>query len=180
MNEPRLIDLRMHDGSRHFGSFVEHREQRPDWELLRVAIAFLPGAVETGFVTDHVTEAWLDFTFEGHIFSLNNQQGEWWCFVQDPAAPDDVLRAVLGWFTAANEPPLRPLLAAGPLAPGAYRVRVLEADGRERCTDFPTLAEARQYADDAATEAEHGPVLAFVHDDRLRAVYVGRHHGASS
>ncbi|NUQ55754.1 MAG: hypothetical protein HUU14_07705, partial [Dehalococcoidia bacterium] len=28
-------------------------------------------------------------------FSLNNQQGEWWCFVRDPAAPDVALRAVL-------------------------------------------------------------------------------------
>ena len=105
MNEPRLIDLRMHDGSRHFGAFVEHREQRPDWELLRVAIAFLPGAVETGFVTDHVTEAWLDFSYAGHTFGMNNQAGEWWCFVDDPAAPDALLRLVAAHFAAALRSP---------------------------------------------------------------------------
>ena len=95
MNEPPLPDVRMHDGSRHFGGFAERGGDVADWHVLRGAIAALPGAVETGFVTDGVTEAWLDFTFRGHEFSLNNQMGEWWCFVQDPEAPDDVLRTVL-------------------------------------------------------------------------------------
>lgn len=99
-DELPLIDLRMHDGSRHFGGFRERGLAEPDWFLLRDAIARLPGAVETGFVTDHVTEAWLDFTCGGHAFSLNNQHGEWWCFVQDPAAPDELLRRVLRHFAA--------------------------------------------------------------------------------
>ena len=98
--EVPLYDLRMHDGSRHFGSFPERGLAEPDWHLLRAAIPELAGAIETGFVTDQVTEAWLDFTFAGHAFSLNNQHGEWWCFVRDPAAPDVALRAVLRHFAA--------------------------------------------------------------------------------
>lgn len=102
MNElPRLLDQRMADGSRHFGGFAERGGDVADWRVLRAAIAALPGAVETGFVTDDVTEAWLDFTFGGHAFSLNNQMGDWWCFVQDLQAPDDVLRAVLAHFAHA-------------------------------------------------------------------------------
>ena len=99
--EPRLFDLRMADGSRHFGAFPERGGAVPDWDVLRAAIATLVGALATGFVTDHVTEAWIDFTFAGHTFSLNNQNGDWWCFVQDPAAPDGVLRTVLVHFGAA-------------------------------------------------------------------------------
>ena len=101
---PQLIDLRMHDGSRHFGGFPERGFAEPDWFLLRDAIATLPGAVATGFVTDHVTEAWIDFTCGGHTFSLNNQCGEWWCFVQDPGAPDALLRSVLVHFAAVLRP----------------------------------------------------------------------------
>lgn len=72
-----------------------------DAPRLRAAIGSLPGAMETGFVTDEVTEAWLDFTYAGHTFGLNNQAGEWWCFVDDPAAPEAVLRAVAVHFAAA-------------------------------------------------------------------------------
>jgi len=95
-----LHDLRMHDGSRHFGSFPERGLAEPDWHLLRAAIPQLAGAEQTGFVTDQVTEAWLDFTYAGHEFSLNNQHGEWWCFVREPAAPDVALRALLRHFAA--------------------------------------------------------------------------------
>jgi len=36
-------------------------------------IAQLEGAVVTGFITDHVTEAWIDFTYCGDQFSVNDQ-----------------------------------------------------------------------------------------------------------
>jgi hypothetical protein len=38
----------------------------------------LAGAKETGFVTDQVTEVWLDFEFRGQKFSINNQHGNYW------------------------------------------------------------------------------------------------------
>lgn len=95
-----LIDLRMRDGSRHFGSFRERYDaDSPEWHRLRDHVARLEGATLTGFVTDEVTEAWIDLTWRGHAFSLNNQHGEWWLFVADPACPDEILEEILRHFT---------------------------------------------------------------------------------
>jgi len=94
-----IIDMRMHDGSRHFGGLPEtYDAHRPQWDVLRDHVAVLEGAVLTGFVTDNVTEAWIDFDFRGHGFSINNQHGEWWFFVADPACPDEILERVLDHF----------------------------------------------------------------------------------
>ncbi len=81
----------MADGSRNFASLP----QSVSWYDLRDQIANLPGAKLTGFVTDHVTEAWIDFTYLGHNFSVNDQNGEYWFFVGDPGCPDHILQAVL-------------------------------------------------------------------------------------
>jgi hypothetical protein len=87
----QLFDITMNDGSRHFGDLP----QTVLWYELRDHIAHLSGAVITGFITDDVTEAWIDFTYLGHHFSVNDQYGDYWFFVDDPACPDDVLRDVL-------------------------------------------------------------------------------------
>ena len=89
-----LLDIRMHDGSRHFADLPQTEE----WYGVRDHVAQLSGAVLTGFVTDHVTEAWIDFTYASHRFSINDQYGDYWFFVEDPACPDDVLRRVLSHF----------------------------------------------------------------------------------
>jgi hypothetical protein len=52
----------------------------------RKFIADLPGAAVTDFITDGVTEAWIDFTLEGEHFTVNNQLGEFWFFVRNPGA----------------------------------------------------------------------------------------------
>jgi len=49
----------------------------------------------TNTITDEVTEAWIDFRYRGHEFSINNQSGEFWFFVEDPACHPSVLEAVL-------------------------------------------------------------------------------------
>jgi hypothetical protein len=91
-----LVDLRMNDGSRHFGALPETYDSvHPQWHRLRAHLLATPGIIETGFATDDVTEAWVDFQFQGHHFTLNNQLGEWLFFVKDPACPDDVLLEVL-------------------------------------------------------------------------------------
>jgi hypothetical protein len=87
----RLYSIIMHDGSRHFGDLP----QTVLWHALRDHIEELEGAVVTGFVTDEVTEAWIDFSYRGHEFSVNDQYGEYWFFVQDPECPDEILEAVL-------------------------------------------------------------------------------------
>jgi len=94
-----LIDLRMHDGSRHFGGLRERYDgERPDWHRLRAGIVAWKQGELTGFVTDEVTEAWIDFRYAGHTFAINDQYGEWWFFVDDPTCPDEVLAAVLDHF----------------------------------------------------------------------------------
>jgi hypothetical protein len=55
----------------------------------------LPGTEVTKYLTDNVTEMWLDFSFRGHSFTVNNQYGEFWFFVTDPACPDDIRTAVV-------------------------------------------------------------------------------------
>ena len=87
----RIFSMIMHDGSRHFGGLP----QTVLWEEMRDHIATLPGATITGFVCDYVTEAWIDFTYAGHSFSVNDQYGDYWFFVDDPACPDHVLVDVL-------------------------------------------------------------------------------------
>ena len=86
----KLFDHRWCDGSREFVDFAECRS----WEELRDHLATLSGAEITGYVTDHVTEVWIDFTYSGQQFSVNNQMGQYWFFVQDPEAPDTLLLAV--------------------------------------------------------------------------------------
>ena len=65
-----LLDLRMKDGSRHFAALPETYD----------------------------VEAWIDFKYRGHSFTLNNQCNEWWFFVDDPACPDGILRQVVAHF----------------------------------------------------------------------------------
>jgi hypothetical protein len=94
-----IFDIRMYDGSRHFGSLPETVSvTEADLSRLRAHANQLRGAKVVKTLTDNVTEAWLDFDHAGHLFSMNNQNGEWWFFVVDPACPDDILRAVLGHF----------------------------------------------------------------------------------
>ena len=86
-----LLTIVMNDGSRHFGALP----QTVLWYDLRDHIEGLSGAVVTDFVTDHVTEAWIDFTYSGFRFSVNDQFGEYWFFVENPNCPDDILKAVM-------------------------------------------------------------------------------------
>jgi hypothetical protein len=169
---PRLIDMRMHDGSRHFAGLPETYDvASPQWYALRDHVAQLAGASLRGFVTDDVTEAWIDFEFRGQKFSLNNQHGEWWFFVDDPSCPDPVLHEVLDHFERLLDPALHVSRTTGPIAPSTFRAVVFEADGRITHRDFAELDEARRYADDAAWETEHGPVYAHVVDDGFRVVH---------
>lgn len=87
----RIFDFRMHDGSRNFADLPITR----DWYDVRDHVRTLPGAELTGFVCDHVTEAWIDFTYRGHAFSINDQNGNYWFFVADPDCDSVILEEVL-------------------------------------------------------------------------------------
>lgn len=173
MAEP-LIDLRMADGSRHFGDLPERADAgEPDWDRLRAAVPRLDGATLEGFVCDGVTEAWIDLSWRGHRFSINNQHGAWWFFVADPSCPDETLLEILFHFGCALDPMAARARRAGRMAPGGFRVVVFEADASVTCRDFRRLEEARAYADDAASETEQGVVIAAVFDEAGRRLHQG-------
>lgn len=88
---PELLNVAMNDGSRQFAILPQSR----GWNDLREHLSRLPGAKITEFVTDGVTEAWIDFAFREHAFTVNNQFGEYWFFVQRPDCPDAVLTEVV-------------------------------------------------------------------------------------
>jgi hypothetical protein len=85
-----LFEWIANDGSRNFIDLPES----VDWWQLRDHIGTLQNVTLTGFVTDGVTEAWIDFTYRGHTFSVNNQHGDYWFFVTDPRCPDAILLEV--------------------------------------------------------------------------------------
>ena len=86
-----LFDIRAHDGSRHFADLPESRS----WSALQRHLRKLPGVAITNVISDGFTEVWIDFTLEGHEFSINNQFGEYWFFVRDPGCKDQVLESVV-------------------------------------------------------------------------------------
>lgn len=94
MKSNKLFDIRMNDGSRNFADLPESIFFD---KLHEHAKAFINAEV-TGFVTDWVTEVWLDFEYRGNKFSINNQMGEYWFFVENPNCPDEVLLEVLEYF----------------------------------------------------------------------------------
>lgn len=82
----------MHDGSRQFAEIPEDLEL---WDELRDHFKALEGATIAGYLTDNVTEVWIDFDYRGHRFAINNQFGEYWFFVADPSCDDEILEAVV-------------------------------------------------------------------------------------
>lgn len=166
----RVFDVRMNDGSRHFGSLPEwYDPHSPEWHRLRDHVALLPGAVLTDFLTDDVMEAWIAWTWRGHALSMNNQHGQWWFFVADPLCPEAVLAEVLDHFETLLEPMTALARARGPVAPGQTRVLVIEPDGRVHHSDFADRAAAQAYAADVRYEIEddRGSPVALLFDERL-------------
>ena len=59
---------------------------------------------------------------------------------------------------------------------------MLHGDGRTSTHDCPSLDEAKNYANDVASEADwdgHGANLAYVVDAQFRAVFKGRFYAQS-
>lgn len=84
----------MNDGSRHFFEIPE----TVFFDELQEIAKKLNGANETNFITDWVTEVWLDFEYRGHQFSINNQHGNYWFFVENPHCLDKILSEVAEHF----------------------------------------------------------------------------------
>ena len=90
----KLLNLIMKDGSRNFAILPE----TIFFDELRELVKSFEGSKEIGFVTDGVTEVWLAFDFGGHKFSINNQFGDYWFFVDDPNCSNKILLEVVKYF----------------------------------------------------------------------------------
>ncbi len=82
------------DGSRWFVTL----RASADWYAVRDHVSALSGATLTGFLTDHITECWIDFQYAGHKFTIHDPFGEYWFSVKDPKCPDEILQAVAEHF----------------------------------------------------------------------------------
>lgn len=89
-----LFDIKMNDGSRlfvdmpevvFFDDFADHVEELEGTEIIE-------------FITDGVVEMWLNFEFRGHKFSVNNQLGDYWFFVENPDCPEEILLEIIDHF----------------------------------------------------------------------------------
>jgi len=89
-----LLENKMTDGSRHFVDMPEV----VFFDELYDQTEELDGAEITEFIVDGVVEMWLDFEFRGHKFSVNNQLGDYWFFVEDADCPDEILLEVIAHF----------------------------------------------------------------------------------
>lgn len=90
----KLLDDRMHDGSRNFALLPQRRSS------LRVLlhVVSLWGAVPTAYLPSAIAGTWIDFRYRGHRFSINSQYGDYWFFVRDPSCPEPILGAVVAHF----------------------------------------------------------------------------------
>lgn len=93
MNKPTLLNHKMKDGSRKFMMLPEEIS----FDSLHKYTTTLQGADVTEYIWS-VVECWIDFSYDGHQFSINNQFGEYWFFVDKPHCPDEILNRVAGHF----------------------------------------------------------------------------------
>lgn len=89
-----LFDMRMKDGSRHFADMPE----AVFFDEFADHVEKLEGAEITEFITDGVVEMWLDFEYRDEKFSVNNQHGDYWFFVENPECADEILLEVCDHF----------------------------------------------------------------------------------
>ncbi len=88
------LKSKLKDGSRHFVDMPEV----VFFDDVADHVEELDGAEITDFLTDGVVEMWLDFEYRGHNFSVNNQLGDYWFFVEDADCPEEILFEVVDHF----------------------------------------------------------------------------------
>ena len=98
MQKVKLFDHRMNDGSRNFAD----ASATVGFTKMREHLRALSGAREVNYLSDNVTEMSLDFDYVGHRFSINNQVGDYWLFVDDPETSEPILLVVAEHFAQIN------------------------------------------------------------------------------
>lgn len=64
------------------------------WHDLLGHLELLRGVEVTQFVTDGVVGSWIDFTFRGQRFTINEEAGFYHFFVEEPDCSGSVLNEV--------------------------------------------------------------------------------------
>ena len=90
----KLIDVRTADGSRHFLRMPKAFSAQAIAEHL----TGLEGARLLCFFAGGVTEAYVDFTYQGYRFQIRNGGQEYLFFVDDPSCSDVLLLGVAYHF----------------------------------------------------------------------------------
>ncbi len=101
---PSLVmqDL-LHDRSNGWRQFAR-RPERVSWMRLRRHLNGMPGAGFVDLACDRMNEAALIFTYRGHRFGVDLDDGVFQFNAEDAACPDEVLREVLAYADALVAP----------------------------------------------------------------------------
>jgi hypothetical protein len=90
----KLINDKMHDGSRNF-ILLPVGSTAPVRLLLRVMTLW--GAFPTAYIPGF-SESWIDFRYKKYKFSINNQYGDFWFFVEQSNCPEEILIEIANHF----------------------------------------------------------------------------------
>jgi hypothetical protein len=90
----KLLQDTMNDGSRNF--LLLPTGSTPPIRLV-FRVLSLWGAYPTAYIPS-LGESWIDFRYKKQKFSINNQYGDFWFFVENPKCPDSVLLEVANHF----------------------------------------------------------------------------------
>jgi hypothetical protein len=94
MSFVQLLNKKMSDGSRNF--LLLPVGSTPPLSLL-FRVFTLWGAFPTAYVPSF-SESWIDFRYKGEKFSVNNQSGDYWFFVENSSCKESVLLLVANHF----------------------------------------------------------------------------------
>lgn len=88
------LDVRMQDGSRLFAILKDPLS----WKALRDHLETMQSLKILRFVTDGITEGWLDFEYFGHHFTVHDPLGEFYVFVKDAECSSFILGELMTHF----------------------------------------------------------------------------------
>lgn len=91
MMKTRLFNFKAEGGARQFARVPETMT----WPDLLSQLQTVPGLTVGNSSIDNTAEAWIEFSYRGHSFKVNNQFGDYGFFVQDPSCPDEILLEVV-------------------------------------------------------------------------------------
>ena len=86
-----LLDFRMHDGSRQFYTM----QKTIAWNDLISRLERLNRLVVKEFLPSLTLGSWLEFSFKGYNYCVNEQMGMYWFLVKDPTCPEEILVEVV-------------------------------------------------------------------------------------